>query len=398
MTATARKSAGEEASERAGDEKPEERVLFVDDDRNLLDSMKRTFRKAYRLSVACGGEQALKVLDQDGPFAVVVSDYKMPGMDGIEFLAKVREEHRDIVRMMLTGNADLQSAVNAVNKGEIFRFLLKPCASEDLKAGIDAAIRQYRLVMAERFLLERTLQGSIQVLADVLSMVNPMAFGRATRVRSYVRQMAAALALPNSWKYETAALLSQIGMVAVPSEVLEKRSAGQELTEEQQRMLERHPEVGRELLAKIPRLEKVAEMIGWQAYPRKLETVPLDKVPLGSRILRIAMDFDALISQGNSRNKALGILASKPTIYDQAFLQALDHVEIPGQDAVVKTLAIRDFRLGMILDQDICHANGSLVVAKGNKITTGMLERLRNFADLGVIRQPIRVRVPRVRN
>ncbi len=377
---------------------PEEKVLFVDDDKNLLDAMRRTYRRTFNLSVACGGQEGFEKIAAEGPFAVVVSDFKMPGMNGIEFLEKVKAQDGDTVRIMLTGNADLESAVHAVNRGGLFRFLLKPCTPEVLKTAIEDGIRQFRLVQAERVLLEQTLRGSIKVLAEVLSLVNPSAFGRATRIRFYVRQIIKDLGLEDdAWAYETAALLAPIGLVSVPAEVLQRRAAGQALDDEERRMIERAPEIGRDLIAKIPRLEPVAEMIGWQAYPARMPEITLEDVPLGSRVLRAAIDFDLLIAQGASRVKALAVLAAKPEIYDAQVLEALKKVRLPGQDAIVQTLRVKEFRLGMILDQDIHHANGSLVVAKGTKVSTGMLERLRNYAELGVIREPIRVRVPQAR-
>ena len=125
-------------------------------------------------------------MNDDGPFAVIVADRSMPGMDGIQLLAKVKACSPNTVRMMLTGNADMQTAIDAVNEGHIFRFLTKPCPPESLTASLQAAIEQYRLITAERELLEKTLRGSVKVLCEVLSVVKPTAFGRASRITRYV--------------------------------------------------------------------------------------------------------------------------------------------------------------------------------------------------------------------
>ncbi len=133
-------------------------ILFVDDEANILDGYKRHLRKQFRIETALGGEQGLAAVVNQGPYAVIISDLRMPGMDGIQFLSRVREISPDSVRMMLTGHADLENAMEAINKGNIFRFLTKPCMPAVLALVLEAGIEQYRLVMSEKELLEKTLK------------------------------------------------------------------------------------------------------------------------------------------------------------------------------------------------------------------------------------------------
>ena len=167
-----------------------EKILFVDDDSSVLATCKRNLRKHFHVETALGGQQGLEAIDNHGPFAVIISDLRMPGIDGIEFLASAREQSPDSVFMMFTGYADVQTAFEAVNEGTVFRFLIKPCPLETLVKALKAGIAQYRLVTAERELLEKTVKGSIEVLTEVLGMVNPVAFSRATRIKHYVRDIA----------------------------------------------------------------------------------------------------------------------------------------------------------------------------------------------------------------
>lgn len=118
------------------------------------------------------------MIESRGPFAVVVSDMRMPRVDGAQFLARVEEASPDSVRIMLTGNADQEAAVRAINEGHIFRFLNKPCRPQLLVGTIAMGIRQYRLQTAERELLEKTFSGGIRLLSDVLAIASPDAFGR----------------------------------------------------------------------------------------------------------------------------------------------------------------------------------------------------------------------------
>src|SRR5450631_170470 len=149
------------------------RILCVDDEPNVLHAIERQFRKRFEITIALGPDLALREIAERGPFAVVVSDLRMPGMDGVQFLARVRQISPDTVRIMLTGEADFSAAIEAVNQGNIFQFLSKPCPAEMLGRALDAALEQHALIMAERELLERTLTGSVEVLSEILSLVNP---------------------------------------------------------------------------------------------------------------------------------------------------------------------------------------------------------------------------------
>lgn len=370
-----------------------ETVLFVDDDQHLLDSIRRQYRKSFDLQIAVGGEEGLRMLREHGPFAVVVSDYQMPGMNGITFLKGVREQSPDSVRIMMTGNADLQSAINAVNDGHVFRYLTKPCSAEALTEGIRAALDQYRLRLAERYLLEETLRGSIEVMVDVLALANPFAFGRSTRVRGYVRQMAIHMGLENIWQYETAALLSQIGCVAIPSALIERVAAGLELTPEQSVMFERHTEVARDLLSKIPRLEVVAEIIARQNQKDVSKEIN-DDIRRGAQILAAALAFDEFISLGAARQQALDAVQKGKGSWDTTVLEALATVTLPGQGKVAKMLTIAKLRVGMIVDANVMNKGGMVLVGKGHQISQGTLVRLINHAQLGGVVEPIRVLVP----
>lgn len=368
-------------------------VLMVDDDSRLLDGFRRQYYKALQLTTALGGEEGLQALQQKGPFAVVVSDYQMPNMNGIQFLSKVREIAPETVRIMLTGNADLQSAVNAVNEGHVFRFLTKPCSPEDFQGTMRAALEQYRLRFAEKTLLEDTLKGSLEVMAELLALANPAAFGRATRLRHYVASVVAELGLENAWRFEAAAMLSQIGCVAVPTDVIDRVARGEQLSPEQEHMLNRHPEIARDLIGRVPRLESVAEMI---AHQNGLGTESLadPDARLGARILSVALEFDELLSLGASREQAIESLRRNHGDWERKVVEAIANIAIDEGKAQVANLPVRDLRVGMVLDADILNTGGAVLMARGFRLNPSTLERLRNYSQLGGVAEPIRVLVP----
>jgi response regulator RpfG family c-di-GMP phosphodiesterase len=305
-----------------------ERILFVDDEPDVLATFQRNLRKQFQIVTASSGPDGLAAIDRQGPFAVIVSDLRMPGMDGTQFLAQTRVLSPYSVLMMFTGYVDVQTAYEAVNDGTVFRFLIKPCQLDTLTGALEASIAQYRLRTAEREVLEQTLKGSVGVLTEILGMVNPAAFGRATRVKDYVKDIAVKLNMTNMWQLEVAAMLSQIGCVSVPAEVLDKAYAGQALTPDEQDLLASHPAVGSKLIANIPRFESIAWMIEAQQMPYRAynvqRPVPLDdEVALGAQILKVANDLDQMVVSGLTPSAALNELRQRPEEYNPRVVKAL---------------------------------------------------------------------------
>jgi len=375
------------------------RVLFVDDEPNVLAAFKRQLYRTFEVYTALGGEQGLEMIQTKGPFPVVVADMSMPGMNGIEFLSKVKEISEDTVRIMLTGNSTLETAIAAVNEGSIFRFLTKPCPPDQLARTLEAAIRQYELVTAEKELLEKTLRQSIHVLTEVLSMVNPTAFGRASRVGRIVKDICKVLAIDDSWQIEVAAMLSQIGCVIVPEDTLVKAYTGAPLSPQETEMFHNHVEVGKDLVASIPRLEPVAEIITYQEKLFDGTGLPEDSkrgkaIPLGARILKVALDFDTLIGSGRTAPEACLIMETRQGWYDPEILTALKQVVDLRKVQEIKFLNVQDLEPGMVLADDVKTTTGVLVVKKGQEVIPSMQMRLINYKKTMGIREPLKVIVP----
>lgn len=377
-----------------------EKILCVDDEPNVLQAHQRALRKDFHVETALSGEQALKMIAESGPYAVIVSDMRMPIMDGVQLLARVKEVAPDTTRIMLTGNADQQTATEAVNEGHIFRFLNKPCPPEQLAKALSAGIEQYRLVRAEKELLEQTLHGSIQVLTDILALVNPTAFGRASRVRRLVRRLAEVLKVEDAWQVEIAAMLSQIGCVTVPEETLVKVYDGRNLTAKELHMIQAHPQIGYDLISRIPRLEPVAEIIAYQEKCFNGSGAPHDSkrgqmIPLGARLLKLALDYDKLLEAKQSEADAYKEIKRRFEWYDPKMVEALRSiVESKEVQYDVMYVKVGELRQSMILADDVLLTNGFLLLAKGQEVTFSLRIRLENFLARGGIREPVKVYVP----
>ena len=327
----------------------EEKILFVDDDSNILSAYQRQLRKQFTVDTALGGDLGLTAIANHGPYSVIIADMGMPGMNGIQFLTKVKEIAPDSVRMMLTGNADQQTAIKAINEGNIFRFLTKPCQPEVISKVITAGIEQYRLVTSEKELLEKTLNGSVKVLTDVLAIVNPTAFGRASRIHNLVLTISAELKIEKPWQIELAAMLSQLGCITMSEETLTKVYRGDNLTEQELQAFQSHPQIGSNLIAGIPRLEKVAEMIAGQELKFNSSVLPLGvksgtDIPLGARILKLIIDFDSLITTGMNNAQALETIQKRQGWYDQTIVAALKKIIVTEKGYEVKYVKSNELR------------------------------------------------------
>lgn len=363
----------------------DERVLLVDDDPSVLDGLCRQHRKHFQLQPVPGPEPALRLLAEGGNFAVVVSDYQMPGMNGATFLSKVREIAPDMSRIMLTGQADMTTAVDAVNRGNILRFLTKPCDPELFRTVVEAGLKQFRLIRAERSILEQTVQGAVGMLTDILALAQPAAFGRARRIHQYASHVVDALHVEDAWQVQTAALLSQVGCVAVPNDILDRVSRGEHLPTEQAAMLDRHPRLAAELIQRIPRLQGVAEIIAAQTRSEGRGRPQDPELRLGAAILAAAIDFEELISMGARPAQAIEAMR-KTSSHPERILEVLATASPEGRPAAVMVVNLGQLRPGMILCEEVRGENGMLLVSKGHVVTVGSLQRLRNYTDHGLLR------------
>jgi len=374
-----------------------ERILFVDDEPAVLLGYQRLLHHDLKVDTAVGGPGALIALQTNGPYAIVVSDMHMPQMDGIELLTRVKAISPNTIRIILTGNADIQTAVTAVNRGNVFRFLTKPCSREDLCSTLSAGLEQYRLLHAEKELLENTLRGIIQVLIEVLSLVNPAAFSRAERLRRYMSHILRKLSLTDSWKFEVAAMMSQLGCVSVDPDTIEAVHAGRKLSPRQQALYDTHPMIASDLLRKVPRMEQVAWMIAHQNEGATVDGSVADQkmeaMWLGAELLRVTLAFDKLLVQNNSRTEAVHLLSRQFKDLDRRIFEALAEVD-PYADARVRLeCSIDELSAGMQLESDVRTHSGQLVVAKGQDVTMPLILKLKTFRDRGTIAGKVAVSV-----
>jgi CheY-like chemotaxis protein len=371
------------------------RILCVDDEQRVLEGIERTLFDHFEVVTLSKPEQAIELLQRgEQRFAVIVSDMRMPGMDGATLLAHARRLAPDTTRVLLTGHADMDAAIAAVNQGNIFRFLSKPCAPEVLVASLTEAAEQHRLVVSERQLLGETLTGSIRLLTEILSLIAPQVFSRTQRIRMLVMHMVDRLGHEQRWKFELAAALSLIGCVGVPEETLTRAIAGLPLEADEKQAFAEHPMIAHRLLAPIPRFFEVAEMVRRQMKVNEPDPTP--DVGTGAAMLRIARDVEQLVESGSTVEEAIKKLSPKHTERERTLAALLKDFQGMTPKAVqLRNLRVTQLTGEMVLEDDVRTTNGVVVVPRGRQLNMVLLERLLRFSRAGSLIEPIRVQVPR---
>ena len=374
------------------------KILLVDDEPNILNSYRRTLRKTFDIDVASSGDEALKTIEQGKKYAVIVTDMQMPNMNGLELLKKVKELLPDTVRIMLTGNADQATAVNAVNIGDVFKFICKPCDGDTLINTINSGVKQYELIVAEKVLLNKTLKSVINVLSELLALVNPDAMDNNTKMREYMKSLAKVLKLPNSWGFEPMIQLSQLGCVIFPPQTIKNIESGVEISEEERQLFAQHPCLASDLIRRIPRMEKIAENILYQEKCFNGEGIPTDDVkgkdiPLGARMLKVVIDFIHFEKKEDSSESAFAKLIAQEQFYDPKILAALKVALNLVVSSPKQQVMLEDIDFNMILNEDIVTQRGQLVARKGQRITDTLSHIIKHCLDNNAIEGSIEVTI-----
>ena len=381
------------------------RIMFVDDEALVLSSFRRTVGSRFDCVFAQGAAEALSELCQDPGIAVIVTDMRMPGMDGITFIQQARQVAPQSSYIMLTGNADLETAIGAVNRGEVFRFLNKPCPPETLQNALNAALRQYELIQSEQTLLQKTLTGSVRLLTEMLSLGHPHRAEVCGRVRRCVRALVQCMDLPDPWAHEVAALLSQIGRFTLPEHLQEAEPA--QLTDPQdQQLLRSHPQRAAQMLANIPRLERSGRMVAQQLTaqepgdePRRANANPDGDtaVAWGACVLRVALKFAEVYPEAgdemSARQYTAGMLKKDCPKTTEALL-SMAATECENAGANLRVLNVSQLQPGMLTAAPVSLCNGRPLLGRGRELNELLIAQLQTHAERGVLAEPLDLLVP----
>jgi response regulator RpfG family c-di-GMP phosphodiesterase len=399
-----------------------EKILFIDDNENILESLKRQLRGKFDVHTATGGQRALDRIDAGEKFAIIISDMKMPGMDGIQLLEAIRTKAPNSTRLMLTGNIDQTTAVQAVNKGNVFRFLNKPIDPIALESALSDAAEIYRLRTAEQELLNNTLKGVVEMLAELLALVDPNMYGQVNNLKLSIKEVCKQFNIQDSWEIEVAALLSKIGELALPLEIRLKIQKNEKLSEVEQNIYSNHPEAAFRFLKSIPRLGNVAEIVKYQAKNNDGTGFPVDtkkgeEIPVGARILRVLNEVAVLTQSGLNSGDVFKSIISKQNKFDNEVIEAV-HAALLNKERQLASLkeihsveksaptdltekysqpencTVQDLKVGYVTVKDIRAKNGVLILTAGNQISEITFDRINNYHNYTGIKEPLMVLKP----
>lgn len=366
-----------------------EHVLFVDDEPEVLAGYARLLRRRFDVTLAGSGWKALDLVSSHA-YSLIVADLRMPDIDGVELLRRVRQLSPDTVRIMLTGAADLDAAARAINEGWVFRFLTKPVSEPVLVAAVTDGLRQHALQTAERDLLERTLRGCVSVLTEILSAANPCAYTRALRVRHAVTHICRRLGIQDTWEVDLAAMLYQIGQVALPTALLAPGTGDKTGSPDIDAI---HATVAHDLLAEIPRLSRVAAIVARQGDRDVSAAVEADPVAVAASILSTARDYDRIAAEEPRHDAVLARLRAEGR-HAPALVDALTDLEPLHGAHELTSIPVTSLREGMVLQQDFAADDGTRLGTRGEVVTTPLAVRVRMLARMARVSGSLFVLAP----
>lgn len=373
------------------------RLLFVDDEPEVLSGVMRNLRSEnFEVMCASDGTSALEKVRTDGPFAVVFTDWRMPGMDGPSLLRALRVSSPNTVRVLSSHPSDLELGVNAINEGLAFRFVPKPCTLVLLAFTVKAAVEQHRLLTLEQRLLEGTYMRSMKAMMDILALAAPSSVGPAQRVRRRVAALAGNSLGAARWQVELAAMLSLVGNVTLPAHLLERLDKGEPLEDDELEQVRNAVNLPMQLLDGIPRLGPVIEMLRFQTKNFDGSGLPAghvqgEAIPWGARALRAVRDLDALESQGSPLVVAIDTLRRRQGVYDPVILDALAALPDFDPSQEVREVPLTQLAPGMVLAQDLRTSKGMLFVSRGQEVTSALLDKIHGYSGSFISDKLVRV-------
>lgn len=406
------------------------KVLFVDDEKNVLSSIQRLMHKEeFNVTVTDSPEEALCYLADDS-YSVIVSDQRMPSMDGSKLLGKAREISPDTIRIILTGYADTEAAIEAINRGAVYRFLTKPWNDEEMRLLIRQAVSQFELVAENKRLheltkkqneelkdlnqnleqkvqertreisglnqeLQKSFLGSIKVMAGLAEMHSSVIGNHSKRVALICKEVAEKMGLSGDelLHVDLASMLHCIGKIGVPSAILNKSES--ELKKGEREIIQRHVIQGEAIVRMVPGLENVARYIrhhhenfDGSGYPDRLRG---EYIPLGSRIIAVVDAYDKALNtrtvfESTTPQKALqSVLTRSSTFYDPGVLTVLQGClsenRLETNDGVEVEVRVEDLREGMVLSRELRTSRGVLLLPRESVIKQSHLAHIQKYHE-----------------
>lgn len=366
------------------------RVLCVDDEAAVLAGLQRNLGLHFDVEVAESAAEARSMLETSLPFATVLSDMRMPEVDGVTFLREVSERWPDTSRILLTGQADIPSAIAAVNEGRVFRFLTKPCPSELLVRAVSDGVRQFDLLESERVLLDQTLRGTIDVMVEAISLLLPHAAQPVFRMRRLAQRLCKALHIDQVWDIDVACVLSFVATLTLPQDVLAQLATGNYHEIDVRSASSRCNVVAQRFAVRIPRLEPVRDLLRRAGAIARGQAIPHEDKAVW--VLRVCIDYGKCLTAGLNPDAALTRLLNNGAQRPAALQTVLAHFLQGMRAGAKKSVTFYELTPGMTFVEPVFSDGHMLLVPQDTEVTEPLIEQLRNFVTVGRLEEPLWVR------
>lgn len=356
------------------------KILLIDDDRALLNTMSRNLSIDYDVSTAEGCAAALEIVKTDGPFSVVFVDMQMPQKNGVETIAEVRKKLPGAVFVMLTGNQDQATAIRAVNDGQVFRFLNKPCDVTEVTAALEAAQKQHDLIVAEKELLEGTFMGTINLMSDIIEMEGNRKID-TRRMSAALKVLSENLAVEMSWKEQIASRICLVGLSWLEPSDLFRFETMDPLSREHIALVNKVFQKSSKMIVKIPRLASVSHLLRTVPMVESYKTKHQHE-EVAALCLRVAFYWNFLTLRGLSGEEATPTLLKILPNLNTTIVSALSYLDDNRDSHALTKVKIADLVEGMVPNADIVTSMGEKVFSRGRRLTETMVSNLSRIQDL----------------
>ena len=370
-------------------------VLVVDDNEVNVDILVDALGDIYDVSVAMDGLAALEAVAENPPDLILL-DVMMPGMDGYEVCEKLKanKKTRGIPVIFVTAKIEVEDEIKGFTVGAV-DYVTKPISPPVVIARVETHLKLRNSELHLKELLEKTLGGTVKMLTDMLSIANPSAFSRASRISRHVKIMAERLHMGHIWQIRMAAMLSQIGCMTLATDTIDRIHRGEDVSVGEMEAFNRHLTVGYDLIRKIPNLKDVAEiMVRQQDLQMKTDMghKTSDLILMGSRMLKLALDYEKKVLEGKSASETLAILRSDKMEYGAELFGIFSTmIQANAAPTPIRHLNARELNPGMVINKDIVTKKGKLLIGAGTEVTLPVFETLSNFSKTGLIEEPFEV-------
>ena len=371
------------------------KILMIDDDIRVLNGYKRVLGREFDIKMAHDPVIGLKILKSEEDIAVIISDYMMPKVDGNLLFEVAKEISPHTIRIMLSGNADLTTAVDAINKSSVYKLLIKPFPANELKKIIFEAIKVYNKNIESKDILDDTFLVASSIIKNLVAMLSPRDGFYVNNITYMTKIIVNNMNYIQPKKIIIASYLSQLGFINLPTEIKSKIYYKKQLKNNEVKVIEEHPNFAKKIILKKAFLMDIANGISFQNKTFVQVSSIKDKLTADiAMVLRVAVDYTIDLIYYDSDKRALRELKRNFMLYDPKILKVLEvYVTSLDDDYNIVEISPMDVKDGMIIARDFFNASNELLITKGSVVTSSIRLKLITACHFNMCKTKLLVKI-----